>query len=287
MSDTAPVDPAPAPAPVVAPPSGATETPPPQAPPQIDIDAQPESDPMVDPFEYGQQNFPRAYVEQLRVEAANRRVALREAQDRLAPFAEAFDGLNEADRDTLLAFTHTLKNDPMTAADWMLEQGNTIKAQAEAALHPEPPPGEQYAPDDPNRPLTMADFQKMQAEQAQAAQREQLIAHWNREATRLGYDPMARHDAADGPMRWLQFQQLVKMAEVTGGNLEQAHNLLVAQAQGAASAQLQQRVAQVRSSVGQPPPAAPEENAHQPSQSERWSRVNAVISERLNGEPIV
>ena len=42
---------------------------------------------------------------------------------------------------------------------------------------------------------------------------------------------MARPDGPEGPMRWLQFQQLVKMAEYTGGNLEAAHNMLLEQAQ--------------------------------------------------------
>jgi hypothetical protein len=288
----APVEPVAAP--IVPTPTPATEAPPapPAQPTFSHAGPQPEAelDPMVDPFEYGQKTFPREYVEQLRIEAANRRVALRTAEEQLQGYNEAFAGLSESDRETLLQFTRTLAQDPMTAAEWMVEQGTTIREQAAAALQPEQPAGiEQYDPNDPNRPLTIAEFQRLQAAQYEEAQRAQLISHWNREAARLGYNPMARPDAAEGPTAWLQFQQLVKMAEITGGNLEKAHNLLAQQSQAGAAQVLQQRVEQVRAQhVGVPPSRVEGEGqAVEESSSQRWQRINDTVNQRLGqGEPI-
>jgi len=252
---------------------------------------------MVDPFEYGQQQFPRAYVEQLRNEAAARRVAAREAEEALAPYKAGFAGLSDEDVQTVLQFTRTLSVDPDSAADWMVSTGQMIKdqrAQAQAAISgafiddDSALVQQRYAPNDPNRPWTVADQQRWEQEQAYQAQTSQLIDHWNREAGRLGYNPNATPNDPGGPTQWLQFQQLVKMAEYTGGNLEAAHNILVQQAQGAVSQQLAQRAQQVRGMTRSAPPSAPTDNGEvEESDSARWQRINAAIRQKLNGDEII
>jgi hypothetical protein len=251
---------------------------------------------MVDPFEYGQKTFPREYVEQLRTEAANRRVAAREAEEALAPYKAGFAGLTEEDVNTVLQFTRTLAVDPDAAAEWMVSTGQMIRdqrAQAQAAisgdfinddseLNPQ-----QFDPNDPRRPWTVADQQRWEAEQQYRAQTSELIGHWNREANRLGYNPNATPNDPGGPTQWLQFQQLVKMAEYTGGNLEAAHNILVQQTQGAVNQQLQARAQQVRGmTTGQAPPMMEGNGDHEQSDSERWQRINAAVRERIGGEQI-
>lgn len=291
MTDTAPVEPAPAPAPPVAPPSGHSgppmfSGPPPQAEPEVELEPE-ASDPLVDPFDYGQQQFDRRYVEKLRSEAANRRGAQREAEEALAPFRQAFDGLSPDDVQAVLQFSRTLAVDPAAAAEWMVEAGQTmLQRSQQQTFEPYDASGEPD-PNDPNRPWTVADQQRWEAEQAYKAQTSQLIAHWNREASRLGYNPNAQPNDPAGPTAWLQFQQLVKMAELTGGNLEAAHNALVEQAQGAASQQLAARAQAVRQ-MARPgvPPVAPEDNGHEMSSSERWQRMNDQVRERLAGEQI-
>lgn len=288
MSDIAPVDPV---APV-SPPSG-WSGPEPEAPePEPEVEA---SEALVDPFDYGQQQFDRRYVEKLRVEAANRRVAARQAEEALAPYQAGFAGLSEEDIATVLQFTRTLAVDPDSAAEWMVSTGQMIRdqrAQAQAAisgqfidddseLNPQ-----QYDPNDPRRPWTVADQQRWEAEQQYRAQTSELIGHWNREANRLGYNPQASPNDPGGPTQWLQFQQLVKMAEYTGGNLEAAHNILVQQTQGAVNQQLAQRVETVRGMTRSAPPAAVENGDHEVSDSERWQRINAAVRDRIGGEPI-
>ena len=283
----------PAPATPIAPPSGYSGEPP--APP-APYEAPVESDPMVDPFEYGQQQFPRAYVEQLRNEAAQRRVAARQAEEALAPYQAGFAGLSDEDIQTVLQFTRTLSVDPDAAAEWMVSTGQMIqdqRAQAQAAIsgafiddQSELVGQQRYDANDPNRPWTVADQQRWEAEQQYRAQTSQLIGHWNREADRLGYNPNATPNDPGGPGQWLQFQQLVKMAEFTGGNLEAAHNILVQQTQGAVNQQLQSRVETVRGMTRQAPPAAAANGDHEVSDSERWQRINAAVRDRIGGEPI-
>jgi hypothetical protein len=214
--------------------------------------------------------------------------ALREAEAQLNRYQDSFAQLAPDDQEALLGFARLLGQDPEQAATWMVDAGSAMReqfAQAQQAI---------AAPeaDDTNRPLTRAEVQQLmkaqlQAQNAGTAERTAMIQHWNRESVRLGYDPFARSDAPEGPMRWLQFQQLVKMAEVTGGNLEQAHNMLLSQAQGAAAQQIAQRANAVRSTAtGQVPAAAEAPDRSQESDSERWGRINAAVRERLNGEAI-
>lgn len=286
MSDAA----APVAEPAFVPPPDSQTAPPvsqtaPQPPPPPE--PEPESDPLVDPFDYGQQQFDRRYVEKLRGEAASKRMALREVETKLGRYEQALGQLAPDDQDALLGFAQLLVSDPNTAATWMVETGNALQQQfadAQAALNPDQP-----AP--MGETLTRAEVEQMLAQHQAAQQAEQrkaeMIGHWNREATRLGYNPFARADAPEGPKAWIQFQSLVKMAEITGGNLEQAHQMLLAQAQAGANAQIQQRAEAVRSQMtGLVPPSERPEPTGNESSSQRWQRINDAVRERMNGEQI-
>ena len=135
MTDTAPVvEPPAAPAPIVAPPDTGTAEPtaPPAAPPAPEA---PAADPMVDPFDLGQSDFKRPYVEALRNEAAARRVALREAEAQLSRYNDSW---NTQDIYTIHALHHPeIVFDNHTAAE-RAEGADAVREHRPPSPRPRP-----------------------------------------------------------------------------------------------------------------------------------------------------
>lgn len=201
-------------------------------------DADPWDDPAVD-------TFARPYVERLRQEAAERRVAVK-------PFHDAFDGYEDSDRDTLLAFAQTLRQDPATAAQWMQQQAQAILGEGEGfdQLPDGDGEGEGF---DPDTPLTAAQLDQIlaQREQAQAQQQqhEAQIASIIDEAKELGYDPESKDPVASA-----RYVGLLHLANThTGYDLKKAHEILQGQDQQAVDNFVAQKRGDVDTTATTPP----------------------------------
>lgn len=117
--------------------------------------------------------FTREYVEKIRREAASYR-------ERAKPFSEAFDGISEEDREVFLQMAKAYKEDPRAAAEYFEQVTQGLKEQfAEAVAQAE---------DDLNRPLTLAEYNRLQAEHAEKAAQEAEIARIEKTAQDMGYD---------------------------------------------------------------------------------------------------
>jgi len=181
--------------------------------PDVAADVDPWDDPSTD-------TFPRSYVEQLRQEAAERRTSLQ-------PYRDAFDGYEDSDRDTLLAFAQTLRQDPTTAAQWMATQAEAIldgDGEGEGYDESAGDMGDQGDGLDEDTPLTRGQLEQFLAQrdaQTQAQQQhESQIASIIDEAKELGYDPESPEGSAD-------YVALLHVANTqTGYDLNKAHEIM-------------------------------------------------------------
>lgn len=137
-----------------------------------------------DPFDDASKTtFDRPYVEKLRKEAAERRVALK-------PFEEAFQGYSEEDRQTWFRIQQQVLADPEAGAQTLedvakyLREGMKPKDAADAA-GVEPAEGE--APEE--KPMTKADVQKYFEDQKREAEIDAASARIEAEAKAAGYEP--------------------------------------------------------------------------------------------------
>lgn len=137
----------------------------------------------VDPFDAGEQTFKRDYVEKLRKEAAERRVALK-------PYEEAFQGYSEEDRTTWFRIQQQVLADPEAGAQTLedvakyLREGMKPKDAADAA-GVEPAEGEK--PEE--KPMTKADVEKFFADQKKEAEINEASLRIETEAKAAGYEP--------------------------------------------------------------------------------------------------
>lgn len=205
-----------------APPAGA----PPAAPPaEVDLDA-----PLTET------HYDRAYVEKLRAEAAANRIKARDAQ---AAFDKQFEGLEDrSDFEYLLAMARKLNDDPHGAhADLegltkrLAEDLGITKKQAEAIVNGD---------DDPNRPLTRADLEKIEYDR-EVERQQRLIAS---EAEALSGDD---YKFVDGNPEYAQLIWLV----VNDKDVKGAPNKLEA-----AAAKMRARDAAIREEAGKAAVAA-------------------------------
>jgi hypothetical protein len=124
------------------------------------------------------ESFPRDYVEQLRNEAAERRVALK-------PYEDAFKDYTPEEKDTWLNLAKITQSDPLAGADYFEQIAKALR--------------EQNSPVDPNtltpeeRAARAADeritaFEQKQKEEREEAARQEAVAQVNREAQELGYE---------------------------------------------------------------------------------------------------
>lgn len=191
--------------------------------------------------------FDRAYVEELRGESAKYRTKAK-------PFLEAFDGIDEADRDTFLYLAQTYKADPVRAAQEMARL-----AQGLLGDEPEAP----AAPADPEV-MTVAKYQEMRREEAIASEAKRIEA----EAVGLGY-------AKGTP----EYQYLLAVARNGDGNIAAAHAYIQQREQAAVQAYLAKKAAEADGAptVGTGPSAP----AGTERQIKTWRDAESAIDELL------
>lgn len=217
MSDIAPdVAPAPAPAPA---PVNPLETPAPAPAPA------PEA---ADPFDNEQvQQFDRKYVEKIRTEAAERRVASKKYED-------AFSKYNEQEQAVWFELAQELVTDPKSAATKFQQiAAEILGAPAEPAVPVAPvadPAGE--------KPLTQADIDRILAERDSKSQQERDLAAATSkvvsEAEALGYK--------QGSAEWRELMFLARYE--ADGDLTKAHGMRDARSKAAVDAYLAQKAGQ-------------------------------------------
>lgn len=183
--------------------------------------------------------FPKDYVQKLRGSGAKYRTELRDAQAKLAelePLAGAFDGWEPEQAQGWQTFLHQAQADPEGAIGALMREGfgldrdgatallDTIfEAGGETAPTPTAPTGD---PNDPNRVLTFAEFQALQAEADQNRHLQEEMGSIQTEAQKLGYDPNAQ-TGTPGEFRYARLLHLA--ASSTNGDLSKAHDALVAE----------------------------------------------------------
>lgn len=168
--------------------------------------------PEADPFDNAEvQSFDRAYVEKLRNEAAEKRVALK-------TFNEAFDGYNDAERDFFMDVIRGLKDEGGrdAAARRALE---VFKSLVEPETDPSPLSGGDPEEDEEDRPLTIKEWKALQEKQQAEAAETEAVEAVKREAGELGYTVGTR-----------EYRRLMDVAvHETKGDLKKAHEVLEAE----------------------------------------------------------
>jgi hypothetical protein len=126
--------------------------------------------PAADPFDSGAESFPRAYVEQLRKEAADRRTAVK-------PYDDAFSAYGPEERDVWLKIAKLTVDDPAAAKEVMDTLFSSMLEEAE----PEAPTAED------DRPLTRKELEQWSKDQEAAKQEAAAVSAVEKEAESLGY----------------------------------------------------------------------------------------------------
>lgn len=191
--------------------------------------------------------FDRAYVEELRQESANYRTQAK-------PFKEAFEGVDDADRDIFLGLVNLYRSDPAAAAKEMLRLGQ--------GLIGEDAPAEADAPTGDPQYMTRADYEALKRQEAVEAAATQI----ERDAKALGYERGTP-----------EYAYLLSAAQTRGGDLQAAHAYVQEREQAAI-----QRYIAAKTAEAQNAPVAPADTAA-PASSERslktWRDVEAAIDE--------
>lgn len=157
------------------------------------------TEPVVEP---GDDTIPetlRPYIKQLRDEAADRRVALK-------PYEDVFGQLDPEESTALLSVIGGLVNE-----ETAYEAAQQLKAVVESIL------GD--GTEDPDRPLTRADLERIRKEEEAQAQQEQAVQAVLHEAAELGYPDGTREQ-----------RRLLDLAvNETAGDLKAAHAAIQAE----------------------------------------------------------
>lgn len=141
----------------------------------------------------------RPYVKQLRDEAAERRVTLK-------PYEDVFGKFEPEETQALLSVIGGLANE-----ETQFEAATRLKAVVDSIL------GD--GTEDPNRPLTRADLDRIEQTKQAKAQEEAAVTAVIKEATDLGY-----------PEGTTAHRRLLDLAvNETGGDLKKAHEAIAAE----------------------------------------------------------
>jgi hypothetical protein len=167
---------------------------PPAAPEAPTASAAPDAG--ADPFESGAESFPRAYVEKLRQEAADRRTAAK-------PYEEAFSAYGQEERAVWLQIAKLTVEDPAAAKEVM----DSLFSSMLADEAPEEPTSED------DRPLTRKELEQWSKDQEAAKQEAAAVSAVEKEAEALGYK--------QGD--WNYFALLKRAMSDHGGDLAAAH----------------------------------------------------------------
>lgn len=158
-----------------------------------------EQAPVADPDDGTIPEALKPYVHQLREEAASRRTALK-------PFEDVFGKFAPEESEALLRVIDGLTNE-----ETQHESASLLKEVVEAIL------GD--GTEDPNRPLTKADLDRMDKEKATKAEQEAAVQGVIKEAIDLGYPEGTR-----------EHRRLLDLAiNETQGDLKKAHEAITAE----------------------------------------------------------
>jgi len=199
--------------------------------------------------------FSREYVQELRREAASYRTKAQVYQD-------AFDGIADEDREVFLEMAKQYKSDPKSAVDYFDQVTKTLREQFAEEVA--------AAEDELNRPLTLAEYNRLQDEARQKAEEAAHVARIESEAKSLGYDPASA-----------EYTYLLKVAaDLPGGSIKEAHEKIEA----AFEARIQKRLAEMQAEAEESP-TAPSTGAGAAPSGERplrdWKDAEAAARARL------
>jgi len=187
-----------------------TETPPPDPPAGSPATVETPEPPAAPGAAEAEETFPRDYVEKLREENASWRTKLRTYED-------AFEGYADPERERYLELARKIA-DPdqqLTAAEEFEAIAHRIKeARSDSTAPPTRPSGEE---DPDQKPLTVAQWKKMQAEQDEQTQLQAAVTSIEREATELGVPPTVEvnGEVKDNP-RYVLLLHAAQAPEVAG-----------------------------------------------------------------------
>lgn len=197
--------------------------------------------------------FPRDYVHKLRESGAKYRTERNDLKTRigeLEPLAGAFSGWEPDQVQGWTEFLSTAQTDPQGALKALLGEGFGLDKEGASALltemfgdegAPAAPQGAPAAGDDPNRPLTIAEYEARQQAAREESAQQGLLREVQDEAKALGYDPASKA----GSLEEFSYQRLLYIAgHQTGGDLSKAHEALVAERQQIAKDALAQMASQ-------------------------------------------
>lgn len=185
------------------------------AAPVVEPAAEPAA-PEVDPFDdTATDKFDRSYVEKLRAENAKHRTAAKS-------YSDVFERFDEPSRDVLLDLARTIADDPAAGAARMKELAALLEGTP--AAEPEPDPNA-------DKPLTRAEYDKIEADKATKAADAAEQAKIGAEVEGLGYTLGTRE----------HFTLLWEASHNHKGDLPAAHKALEAERQGNIDAFLEQK----------------------------------------------
>lgn len=206
-----------------------------------------------------------AQAKKLRSEAKNLR-------ERYTPFRDTFDGWDPEDVEGLLWLAQQYRLDPAAAAEHFLTVGKQLAEEF----------GNQGAPapeEDPDRPMTVAEFRKWQEEQEQLSahqSEQQIVSQLEAKANELGYKA--------GTPEYVSLMYLATLDEKQGGSdgdLDKAHKILEARKQAIIDEYVEGRRRDAQQGLGKPSPGSPAVPAEREIKTD--DQAKAALWARLRG----
>lgn len=221
----------------------------------------PAATPDVDPFDSGETQFSRSYVEKLRQEAAGHRT-------KAARF-EAMKDLEDGELETWSRVAQAWKTDPSTAADQLEAE---IKAFRDSQTE---------KVEEGEKPLTRSEYDKLEADRQGKADEAKAVESIYAQAKELGY-------SKDGDDAWMHRLLLQTAHGETEGDLDKAHELIQGRVQSIKDVALGKKQAQAgprpATSSGSAPSQAKEHDGTWGSARERLeARMRATTDKAVQG----
>lgn len=193
------------------------------------------------PGDRGQEQFDRAYVEDIRSQAAHYRT-------QFAPYRDAFAPYTDEERQEWLDLAREFAQNPTGAAARLRELADAVdpgqgpfqkidEPQAPAGQQPQTPPVE-------DRPLTVKEFQQMLAaerQQAEAARRQYEAQQAQESQVQEIYGEAAKLGYKSGSKEIVDLLWTARNDPRAGGDLARAHQILEAGKQEVAIAYLREK----------------------------------------------
>lgn len=214
-----------------------------------------------DPFDSGSDTFDRSYVEKLRQESANYRTRAKEYE----PYAELLGQYTDEDRAVWQEAMRKVAEDPRQGGEYLRQIADALLAEQ---LEEREAEGE-------DRPLTIAEFNRMQAEAAAKAEEQANIERIEKQAAELGYDVSSHH-----------YTTLLTVASrLPSGSIEEAHAVLEAEKQA-----LRDKIIAELQAEAEDSPAAPNPGSGAAPTTERqlrtWQDAEMASKARLEAAQV-